>query len=221
MGSTLPADYEPFFTDAAGVAGALIGLLFVAVSVAPERMHSTDAGFRVRAGIAFTALTNCLFVTLIGLLPGGNLAAAGAFLAIAGLLSCVWLGTLGARHSSRRRRLAALARVGVIGALFLFQLIACLHLRSHQASRSDITTIAYLILGGFGVAIERSWELVGASGTSVFAHLERMVSAGRSTERPSRDRDDADQRTPGADAPCPQTDGGDSPEPQESARGTP
>jgi hypothetical protein len=41
----VPASYHSFFSDAAQVAGTLIGLLFVAVSLTPERLGGNDADF--------------------------------------------------------------------------------------------------------------------------------------------------------------------------------
>jgi hypothetical protein len=52
----VPSSYHSFFTDTAQVAGTLIGLLFVAVSRAPDRLGGHDADFQTKAGIAFAAL---------------------------------------------------------------------------------------------------------------------------------------------------------------------
>jgi len=62
-----------FFASSAGVAGALIGLLFVAISVAPaEPTAAQQVEFDIRAGVAFSALTDALTVSLFALIPGST-----------------------------------------------------------------------------------------------------------------------------------------------------
>ena len=59
----VPANFAHFFLATAGAGGALIGLLFVAISISPERIFSEDAP-RERQALAsgvFTALVNAFF----------------------------------------------------------------------------------------------------------------------------------------------------------------
>jgi hypothetical protein len=71
----VPDAFRDVFTASAGAGGALIGLLFVAVSIASDRIFGrTAAPERTAvAGSAFTALVNAFFISLAALLPGQSL----------------------------------------------------------------------------------------------------------------------------------------------------
>jgi hypothetical protein len=92
----VPQEFHEFFSASAAVSGALIGLLFVAVSVAPDRLVGRGATVQAQiiAAGAFTAFTNALFVSLGSLLPGANLGTIAAVVSIAALSTTAGLGAV-------------------------------------------------------------------------------------------------------------------------------
>lgn len=156
--------YNGFFSGAATVAGALVGLLFVALSVAPERLRGDTASMEHQAiaATAFTALVDALFVSLIGLQPGGGLQYGAVSLGALGLTSSCGLAVrlLRARGSEPlSRRWPYL--LSFIIAVYAAQLASGLVVRSGGTETDLTVTFVYIM---FGIGISRSWELLGLRG---------------------------------------------------------
>src|SRR5215468_6342455 len=85
--------YTTFFLGSTGVAGALTGLLFVSVSIAPERLRGEHASVEQQtiAATAFTALVDALWISLFALRPGNNIPTASLVLGLIGLTSTAGL----------------------------------------------------------------------------------------------------------------------------------
>src|SRR5438270_3920757 len=70
----IPPAFTNFFIASTSAGAALVGLLFVAISIAPE--HTVMAGAPVErqavATSAFTSLVNAFFISLGALIPGSN-----------------------------------------------------------------------------------------------------------------------------------------------------
>lgn len=184
------ASAHEFFSACASVGGALIGLLFVAVSVAPERVLGPNASevHGVRAAGTLTAFTNALTVVLFGLIPGFNAGSAATVVALVGL---VFIGGALVRvypgwRAGRIRALDLTFLVGLI-AVFVLQLIAGIGLKRHPSDSSDLTTLCILVVVCFLIGIERAWELVG--GPSV--GLGHQIAAVVQERRRSADDEDA------------------------------
>jgi hypothetical protein len=168
--------YTQFFSGTATVAGALVGLLFVALSVAPERLRGTHASVEHQAiaSTAFTALVDALFISLIGLEPGGGLDYGAVILGTVGLTSScglavrLWRSRAGEDLSRRWPYL-----LGFIILVYAVQVITGIFLRTASSQASASVTFVYIL---FAVGIARSWELLGLRGGGPLDLLTQHLS---------------------------------------------
>jgi hypothetical protein len=152
----VPAEFTGYFTAAAAAAGVLIGLLFVAVSLRPETVFGQSAppGAKAQAGSAFTSLVNSFFVALVALIPQANLGEVAIIMAVLSLISIARLH----RPVPRQEIQAVLLALGV--GTYLYQVVTGLLLVIDPKDRSQVFTLAYLVIASFAVALFRAWALV-------------------------------------------------------------
>lgn len=162
--------YTDFFAGSATVAGALVGLLFVALAVSPERLRDeASVEHQSVAATAFTALVDALFISLIGLQPGGGLQVGAVIFGALGLTAAVgltirlWRSRVKAQLSRRWPFLLSL-----IALTYTAQLISGLIPESPATAADRTATFIYIM---FGTGIARSWELLGLSGVGLVSQL--------------------------------------------------
>jgi len=170
------------------VAGALIGLLFVAISVSPEKIAGTKAiaEHQVRAAAAFSVLVDTLVIALIALLPEARLGPAVVTLAAAGLASTAGLLILLYRKGRVRIRLGQAVLLLIPFGLYGLQLADGLRLEGAPHDTSQIGNLGGLTIGFFAFAIARAWELVGLRDSSLLAAMAGLAhqAASRDTSHP-------------------------------------
>jgi hypothetical protein len=191
----VPESIREFFVASAGVAGALIGLLFVAISVSAERLTRAEQDaqvLRIRAVAALTAFTNALAVSLFALIPGQKIGPAafsaaivGVVFVLAALLSLIRQGPVG-RGSVHD----ALFLVGLV-ATFVVQLTQAADVIAQPDDSGAVNTIAILVVACFLIGIARSWELIGGPSIGITQELKELF---RSQRRGAGDSVDEESR---------------------------
>lgn len=188
-GAVVFGAYPELFAAIAASAGALTGLLFVAISVAPRRAPVSGLPIiqQVRAAAALLAFTNALAVSLFGLVPGTNVGYPAAVLGVIGIL----FTAAGIRSIMTSPATLHQQRWGQFGLITLLLLIFGVELACGIAvivgpHRSEpVQLIGYALVTSLLVGIARAWELVGGVDTGIIASI--AVLTGRAPGPPGTD----------------------------------
>lgn len=182
----VPDSYHNFFTGCTTVAGALIGLLFVAISVAPHKLagEKASAEFRMGAGLAFSTLTNTLVMSLIALMPGESLGVAGIVASTLGITTMVRVIQLNSRERAEPERPGSLPILIALACLYCLQLATAVRVLSAPHNPSPIHDQSLLAIAFFLVAIYRAWELVGGQHLSLLSWRPKESPLRRESEEP-------------------------------------
>ncbi len=187
----VPEDIREFFAASAGVAGALIGLLFVAISVSADRLSRETTGaqlHRIRAVAALTAFVNALAVSLFSLIPGEKIgwtsvavAVVGLMFVVAAMMSLVRLRAIRAATIHDALFLIGLAVV------FVIQLVEGLGVVGNPGNSGNVDTIAILVVSCFFIGIARAWELIGGPSIGIAHEVTALVRKHDSEHHPGRE----------------------------------
>jgi hypothetical protein len=184
----VPESIRDFFVASGSAAGALIGLLFVAISVASERVARAKAGgqlYRVRASAALTAFTNALTVSLFALIPGHKIGPAAAAVAVGGLtFVAAAILSLIRLHQGRWDTLRHAWLLIVLAVTFVMQLIEGIDVITQPGDSGAVNTIAVLVIICFLIGIARAWELIGGPSIGITREVTALV---RSHQRSADD----------------------------------
>jgi hypothetical protein len=172
------ADYREMLVAVAGAAGALTGLLFVALSVAPRRDPAVSPRIihQVRAAAAMLAFTNALAVSLFGLVPQTNVGYPSVTLGVIGLFftaaSIHRMVTSTASAAVKRGQISLIVLLLVI---FGVELIAGILAVAEPAASNPPDAIGYALVVSLIVGISRAWELVGDIDTGLASSLAALT----------------------------------------------
>lgn len=161
----IPSAFLTFFAASAGAGAALVGLLFVAVSLAPEQIVTRHAPVerQVVAGSAFTALVNAFFLSLVALVPQVDFGLFVIPIAVVSLLFTL----LPAWPLLRVRKgwLSLLRRAALIAAsvaLYGLELWNGVGIINHPTQDGYVYALVFVMLGIIFLGLTRAWELLGA-----------------------------------------------------------
>jgi len=161
----VPEAFHDYFLASTGAGAALVGLLFVAVSIAPERtvMSSAPVERRAVALSAYTALLNAFFLSLVALLPQTNLGSAALVLSVIGLANQCFRGWDLFRYAERKWLSMVRGAVLILAGLLLYggELYNAILLVLSPTNSAPIHALAGLLVGIYALGLTRAWQLLG------------------------------------------------------------
>jgi len=152
----VPSSYLTFMITSAGAAGAMIGLLFVAISLRSSIVFGTNASAKACALAAsgFTGLVNAFSLSLLAIIPKTNVGAPMVVLA----MLCFY-NTL--RLHQTMTRVDLQYRVLIVSALtYVAQFLGGVTLLVRPHSTWIINGLCYVICLSFAISLTRAWSLL-------------------------------------------------------------
>ena len=151
----VPAGYDAYLAAMATAAAALIGLLFVAVSVRDDTIFGSNAipGGEALAITAFTGLVNSFVVSLLGLIPKVNIGEPAVVMAVIGIVATVRLQ----RRLHTARNLIVLA-VTLLAYAAQFGYGVLLLVKPHDSDQ--LINLSFIIFVTLIVSLQRAWSLL-------------------------------------------------------------
>lgn len=173
----VPEAFDNFFIATAGAAAALTGLLFIAVSLAPERTAGPRAPVerRLVASAVLGSLSDAFFVSLLMLLPSNNVGVGVVVFAVLyflGFVPYAVVATIRVSGLGRRFRRATLLLTSLL--TYGWQLLIGVDVLRDPRAQDSFEALGALVLVLFGISLVRAWELLGASRLGLFARLSPL-----------------------------------------------
>jgi hypothetical protein len=162
----VPAPYITFLLASAGASAALVGLLFVAISVAPDRVFGRKAvaQHQTEALSAFTALVNAFLISLGGLDPGINIGTLALVMGLLALSQTLALLRLWPSWRHEQRMVRGLILFVVSAGAYGYEIWTAQYLIRTPKDTNALDTLLGLLLGAYAIGLVRAWELLGGPG---------------------------------------------------------
>ena len=161
----VPDALTNFFIASTGAGAALLGLLFVSLSISPEEKITLNASIekRVSAYGALGSLINAFFISLVALIPGNF----GTAVLIFGVLSFVivvqnsipLLRPHKDASNLARRIITTVLNLGV----YVAQCYYAVQLILNPHNSDPVYSLTTLLLVVYVLGVFRAWELLGGT----------------------------------------------------------
>jgi len=169
----MPEGFTEFFLASAGTGGAFVGLLFVAISIGPQRTFGDLAGMGAPrqhlAEATFLTLLNGFVVSSLALIPGIIVGWVAFVLGIAGILLAlhlIWLFARFHRHGAAHYppwkdlvRVVSLSFIATV--VFAIESLVGLRLILRPTDVDAYRWLAAIIIGLYALGMLRAWTLLG------------------------------------------------------------
>ena len=151
----VPGVYDAYLAAMATAAAALIGLLFVAVSVRDDTIFGPNAmpGGEALAITAFTGLVNSFVVSTIGLIPKINIGEPAVIMAVISIVAIVRLQRR--LHTGRNLIVLAITLLAYAAQLGLGVLLL-----SDSHDSNQLINLCIIIFVTLIASLQRAWSLL-------------------------------------------------------------
>jgi len=170
----VPDKFINFLLGSTGASAALIGLLFVAIQIAPAHTvgHTAPIERRATTESAFAALANAFFISLGGLVPDVNI---GKVTLVAGIIALVGTLRLGGdylrAHPDRQGRAGAALLLLASFVVYAFELVYAVQLIRTPSDVGPLSNLPYVLLAVYSLGLGRAWSLVRGQNEGILHRL--------------------------------------------------